>query len=204
MNLSRKEKEIISLLAQRGLKTKYDFFKKQGGIMSSSTAHNLINGLKEKGLIEVKKEVAFRIRGRPKKLYGLTFRGLLCMLKMTEIEFHLTENANELIATWLQKIAKVEEIFPLKQQMLRRFPGTANELRKASELVEEAILNFATEYPKEFKRFLQHYDLDFSTDTLIFHEIVNYSIAKVISKNILNRAKRRQLMKLQKIRPLFV
>jgi len=85
MNLTEKQKDLLILLAQEGLKTRYDLFKrKRDGaekrMMSSSTAHRVINDLKKAGLIEVKREEAFRIRGRKKKLYGLTFKGLLAAL----------------------------------------------------------------------------------------------------------------------------
>lgn len=84
MNLTGKEKEIILLLAREGLKTRYDLFKKGGGIVSSSTAHNLLKDLGEKGLIKVEREEAFRIRGRKKKLYGLTFKGLISVFLQRE------------------------------------------------------------------------------------------------------------------------
>jgi len=79
MELTETEEKILSVLSWKGAKTYYEIFKKEK-LCSSSTAWKLIKKLERSGLVKVKETKQFRIRGRKKKLYGLTFRGLIATL----------------------------------------------------------------------------------------------------------------------------
>lgn len=74
-DLTETEKKILNNLAEKGSRTYYDIYKKER-LCSSSTAWNLIKNLEKNGYVEVKKEEKFELRGRKKKFYSLTLRGL--------------------------------------------------------------------------------------------------------------------------------
>ena len=75
-NLTRIEKEIISVLARKGLKTYYDLYTKdRENIGSRGAVNQALKRLLKKGLIEIKKKEKFPT-GLEKKYYGLTFLGL--------------------------------------------------------------------------------------------------------------------------------
>jgi len=102
MELTETEEKILSVLAWKGAKTYYDIFKKEN-LCSSSTAWKLIKRLEKSGLVEVKATKSFRIRGREKKLYGLTFRGLIATLHPRKESWkHLDET-----------VKQQEKLFPL-------------------------------------------------------------------------------------------
>lgn len=50
--------------------------------------------LEKNGYIEIKREEPFRIRGRKKKIYGLTFRGLIAAIRQKESWEHIDDIAN--------------------------------------------------------------------------------------------------------------
>jgi DNA-binding PadR family transcriptional regulator len=91
--LTETEGKILSVLAKKGIKTYYDIYKKEK-LCSSSTAWKLVKKLEKNGFIEVKKEETFRIRGRKKKHYGLTFKGLIAALRKRESWEHIDNIAN--------------------------------------------------------------------------------------------------------------
>ena len=74
-DLTETEKKILNNIAENGSRTYYDIFKKEK-LCSSSTAWNLIKNLEKNGYVEVKKEETAELRGRKKKFYSLTLRGL--------------------------------------------------------------------------------------------------------------------------------
>lgn len=78
--LTETEEKILRALAEKGPRTYYDIYKKEK-LCSSSTAWKLIKNLEKNGYVEVKKEEMFRFRGRKKKFYGLTLRGLSVALQ---------------------------------------------------------------------------------------------------------------------------
>ena len=74
-DLTETENKILNNLAEKGSRTYYDIYKKEK-LCSSSTAWNLIKNLEKNGYVEVKKEETTEVRGRKKKFYSLTLRGL--------------------------------------------------------------------------------------------------------------------------------
>ncbi|MEM2431790.1 MAG: hypothetical protein QXX94_07550 [Candidatus Bathyarchaeia archaeon] len=97
-----KEKEVLRKLALEGLKTGYDLHSSKEKIMSSSTWHYLRNSLIKKGLIEIKKEETFEIRGRKRKFYGLTLLGLCVVLseEMKKSLYNHKELLNKIAENW--------------------------------------------------------------------------------------------------------
>jgi len=86
--LTETEKKIVRALAKKGTMTYYEVYKKEK-LCSSSTAWELIKKLEKNGCVEVKKVEAFRIRGRKKKHYGLTLRGVSVALRQRESWEHI-------------------------------------------------------------------------------------------------------------------
>lgn len=78
--LTETEEKILRTLAEKGARTYYDIYRKEK-LCSSSTAWKLIKNLEKNGYVEVKKEEKFQFRGRKKKFYGLTLRGLSVALQ---------------------------------------------------------------------------------------------------------------------------
>jgi len=105
LRLQEKEKEVLLMLTIEGLKTGYDLHSGRKKIISSSTWHYVRDSLIKKGLIEIKKEEPFRIRGRKRKFYGPTLRGIILVIA------HLDEKdekiLNEIISKWSSLIPLV-------------------------------------------------------------------------------------------------
>jgi len=187
MQLTETEKKIISILALKGYKTYYDFFKKEG--MSSSTAWKLMDDLTEKGLVKVKKEEAFRIRGRKKKLYGLTFRGLVYALKIEGVKLHLIENKDELITSWVQKIREVDSELGIS----RLFGITNLSKDKRMQVLQKMLLKDIENSGEELEDFLRHFDLEHSSDPLIFQEWLFHVMLKKSHSVVMEKIPREKL-----------
>jgi hypothetical protein len=79
-NLTEQEKELLKAIAKQPA-TYYDLYLKQQ-VGSSSFVWKTLKKLAQMGYIEVKKEVPFdKIKGKSKRYWGLTFKGLLAGLK---------------------------------------------------------------------------------------------------------------------------
>lgn len=190
MQLTAKEKEIIFILAKKGFKTYYDLFKKEG--ISSSTAWKHIDALRRKGLIEVKKEEAFRIRGRKKKLYGLTFRGLIEALKNENLKLNEIQNWEELISSWIRTVKDVDSILRISD--IFRLVG--EERKQKYRDIKSMLIDYIKNQTEEAERFFRHYDLDNSDDLLIFQELVwKASVSTGANKIHINRETKRKLEK---------
>jgi DNA-binding CsgD family transcriptional regulator len=190
MQLTAKEKEIISILAKKGFKTYYDLFTKEG--ISSSTAWKHTDTLTRKGLIEVKKEEAFRIRGRKKKLYGLTFRGLIEAMKNENLKLNEIQNWEELITSWTRTVKDADSILRISDV----FKLVGEERNKKYRDFESLLIDYIKNKTEEAEKFFRHYDLDNSEDSLIFQELAwKASLANVSSKFHINRETKRKLEK---------
>jgi hypothetical protein len=78
--LTVQEKELLKAIAKQPA-TYYDLYLKQQ-VGSSSFVWKTLKKLGRMGLIEIKKEVPFsKIKGKSKRYWGLTFKGLLVGLK---------------------------------------------------------------------------------------------------------------------------
>jgi len=154
MQLTKTEEKMIEIFARKGMKTYYEFFKKEK--MSSSTAYQNIEDLKKKNLVEIKQEEPF---GRKKKLLGLTFKGLLYALKHNFIKPTEARNAR----------IKNEINFPSIPQEIAKPPIPHQDFIKFFQIIER-------ECPQKFYNFLkQIIDLDFYNEDLtrIFDELYN-------------------------------
>ena len=141
----------------------------------------------KKGLVEVKKEEAFRIRGRKKKLYGLTFRGVIQSLKIG-VKLPLIQNSNELITSWINRANKFESVLKIRQKF---------KMKEDFKKVENLLLRYLKRHPESIESFLKHYDLDFFDEHLVFIELVNYVYQhELVSSIPINREIRRQLDRL--------
>jgi DNA-binding PadR family transcriptional regulator len=190
MKLNPSEERIITTLALKGFKTYYDFFK--DGTMSSSTAWNLTRKLTQEGLIEVKKEEAFRIRGRPKKLYGLTFRGLIASLKLEGVKFDEVKNREELVSSWVRTMEEVDSILGISEI----FKQDGMNINERFRYFENQLIRYMREQPKEAEDFFRHYDLDNSEDTLIFIELTWHVSLYISAKSFhISREQKRRLGK---------
>jgi hypothetical protein len=198
MKLNPSEEKIITTLALEGFKTYYDFFK--DGAMSSSTAWNLTRKLCEQKLIEVKKEEAFRIRGRPKKLYGLTFRGLIASLKLEGVKLGQVRNREELASSWVRTIEEFDSILGISEPF-KKLDGMS--LNDRLRYFENQLILYMREEPEEAEDFFRHYDLDNSEDSLIFNELTWHVSLYLQSKSYhISREQRRKLKSLGRFKKL--
>ncbi|RLI21522.1 hypothetical protein DRO54_03490 [Candidatus Bathyarchaeota archaeon] len=90
VNLTTKQKEILSYLAKNGPSWYYELSEKEK-IASNKTVLQAFHALRRLGLMEVKKEEqppheGKTLFGRKRKYYGLTFKGLIHSLKIGAIE----------------------------------------------------------------------------------------------------------------------
>jgi predicted ArsR family transcriptional regulator len=190
MQLTDKEEQIIFVLATKGFKTYYDLFKKEG--ISSSTAWKHLDNLTKKGLVEVKKEEAFRIRGRKKKLYGLTFRGLIQALKNENVRLIETQNWQELISSTIRAIKETDSLLRISDI----FKLADQERDQKYRDLEDMLIEYIRNHAEETEKFLRHYDLDNSEDYLIFEELTwKVGIGSVAEKIHINGERRRMAEK---------
>jgi DNA-binding Lrp family transcriptional regulator len=162
MKLTETEEKIIGILAKKGFKTYYDLSRREG--ISSSTVWKLLNNLTEKGLIEIKKEETFRAFDRKKKLYGLTFKGLITALKTKDVRLHQIEDRVELVLSWVRTFQEIDSII-----------GLSRDLPEAERIEnyrawENNLTYYMTNMTEEGEKFLRHFDVDYSENHLIFSE----------------------------------
>jgi len=166
IELSKIERKILKHIAINGYKTYYDLSIKDR-VAAVSTVWKTLKKLEKLGLVEVKREEQFqRIPSKGKRFYGLTFRGLMYALKIDDIKLYLIKNKDKLINSWFQKMKKIDEFLKL-----RRFLG----LKKADlKKFEDLTLNYIRENPERVEEFLRHFDINFSSDLLIYVELIAF------------------------------
>ena len=192
--LSKIEKEILKDIALKGERTIYDIAAKDR-IASRSTVSKVLEKFQKLRFIEIKLEEPFpKIKGNIKRYYGLTFRGLVAALKIEGIKFHLIKSANDLIASWIEKVSRIDSILKLRQRF---------KIKAGWKTLENAMVDFVEQNPEQAAIFLKHYDLEFSDDLLIYVELLIHSASKIAAFNTLNRMKRRKFEKLLSIAPEF-
>lgn len=194
--LTAKQKEILKKIALGSYKTNYDLSAGKDKVAASSTVSLALKELKKLGLVELKREEAFpRIKGRTKKYYGLTFRGLVAALKIVGVELHLVKNKDNLIKSWVQKTAQAVEHLELGRNL--RKLGVLTEAEGWSPL-QNFLTSYMEKHSEEVAIFLRHFDLDFSDNIMIFTELetmmLYYNVAWGLSSS--NREQRRKVKKM--------
>lgn len=161
-SLKDSEKNILKEIAINGERTRYDLFK----VASSSTIHNALKKFKDSELLEVVREERFEKTGEMKKFYGLTFRGLIAALKIEDVKLRQIKNREELAVRWINPVQKL--VSELK--ISRILGNTSTERKKRIQVFRNLLIQDMREGSTDLESFLKHYDLDYSSNTLIFDE----------------------------------
>ncbi|MEM3000498.1 MAG: hypothetical protein QXX34_08255 [Candidatus Bathyarchaeia archaeon] len=184
MELTEKEKAVIKSLAKTP-KTEYELFEKDR-VASSSTIWKTTRKLVKLGLIEVKRQEKFqKIPSEVKKYYGLTFRGLICALKLGT-RLYKVPYWQEIISSWIQKAKifdsdlKVREKLELKTEI-------------AFEKIQNELINYIKKNQEQIETFLRHYDLEFSDDNLVCLELYLFVMCMKIAGITLSKNQRREI-----------
>ena len=184
-----KQDEILIALAKHGELTQYDLAQKLR-VAAESTVWKTIRKLEKEQLIELKrKEKWEKIKEKPKKYYGLTFRGLVKAIKSNKIRLHQIKNVDIMLNQWIEKTFKImiqlEKLKLSKKQIESMLKNVKNKFSKALK-----------ENPEDLELYLKHFDLKFSEDFLIFTETVAFITGVMPSIQTINLFQEQKIQKL--------
>jgi len=192
MELTKKQKEILIHIAKKGLKTKYDLSMKDR-VAADSTVFHALERLAENNLVKVRKTEAFpKIEGRVKKYYGLTFRGIIASLKTTRVKINEIKDLEKLVSLWIDSCAKIGKEFRIDRKI--GLPINWGKTQK----IKAAIIKYINKNPEDITRFMQHFDLQFSSEEEIFKELLLHVTTSRESKGIINVKVRKAILKERK------
>ena len=164
-DITKKEKKIVETLATKGLKTYYELYaEKKENIGSSSTVWKGLKKLEDLNLIKLRKEEEPHgkesWRGRKRKHYGLTFKGILYALNLG---FITPEEGYE---TRIRNKASIPVINP---QLAKKIASDARAHKVFAKRVNKDIIDFATRIEKENARHIysflvKHTNLSFYSE----------------------------------------
>jgi len=167
IELSEKEGKILREIA-RDYKTRYQLHQLLK-VAADSTVHKALKKLMKLELIEVKREEPFsRIPGMNKKYFGVTFRGLIAALKNDSVKLQQIQQREELVTDWVRKVQK----FDNENKISQVFHIESFSKDKRLQILQNLLIEEMKDCPPELEQFLKHYDLDYSTDAMIFGEWV--------------------------------
>jgi len=161
--------KTIRYLARCGEANQYEMSHGKDRVGAESTVWESIVRLKKHDFVEIKHEEPFsKIKGKYKKYFGLTFRGLILALKEGQIELKSIQNREMLVIEWANKVERIAGEMKLNQLV------GITDMRKDKriQLYRKMLVNDMKEASKELETFLRHYDLSNSSNPLIFGEWV--------------------------------
>lgn len=192
MELTEKQKEILIHIAKKGLKTKYDLSMKDR-VAVDSTVFYALERLVEKNLVKIRKTEPFpKIKGRVKKYYGLTFRGIIASLKTTRVKINEIKDLEKLVSLWIDSCAKIGKEFRIDRKI--GLPINWGKTQKYKEAIIKYINKYINKNPEDITRFMQHFDLQFSSEEEIFEELLLHLIISRESKGIVNVKMRKAIL----------
>ena len=174
--LSKVEEKILKQIALKGYKTRYQLFE----LAAESTVHYALKKFLDTDLLEIKETEPFRVPGKPKIFYGLTFRGLVQSLKIAGVKLHQIKNKDELLLSWIHRALEKDSELKISQQLFGLSRQTRDESAKT---LEKGLIEYVKNSPEEVENWLKHFDLEYSDDRLIFEELTHYMLPAVI-KNL--------------------
>jgi DNA-binding PadR family transcriptional regulator len=176
--LTKAECSILERIAKYGEKTDYDLSEKDK-VAADSTVWKALRNLEKLDLIEIKREEPFRIPGKNKKYYGLTFRGIIASIKMG-VHLNIIQEREKLVTKWIQKARDIDN----ELKISRLFNLTSKTKEKRLEILRNMLSENMKEASEELEKFLSHFDLDFSSNILIIQEWLWYLSLHTLANHV--------------------